>query len=100
VRKGDLLCTVGSHEEVLRMASRFLQFYREEAKYKERTYTFVERVGIERVRAVVVENSEGTAERLEAAMQDSVDAYRDPWQEAAAPKTPHQFASLVPAEEG
>ena len=100
VREGDLLCTVGSHEEVLRMASRFLQFYREEAKYKERTYTFVERVGIERVRAVVVEDSEGTAERLEAAMQASVDAYRDPWQEAAAPKTPHQFASLVPAEEG
>ncbi len=82
------------------MTSRFLQFYREEAKYKERTYTFVERVGIERIRAVVVEDSEGVAGRLEAAMQDSIDAYRDPWREAAAPKTPHQFASPVPAEEG
>jgi nitrite reductase (NADH) large subunit len=100
VRKGDLLCTVGSHEEVLRMTSRFLRFYREEAKRKERTCTFVERVGIERVRAVVVENSEGIAERLGAAVQEAIDAHRGPWQEAAAPKTPHQFASLVPAEEG
>jgi nitrite reductase (NADH) large subunit len=51
-------------------------------------------------RAVVVDDSEGIAERLEAAMQASVDAYVDPWREATAPKTPHQFASLVPADEG
>ena len=79
VRKGDLLCTVGSHEEVLQITGRFLQLYREEAKYKERTYTWVERVGIERVRAIVVDDSEGIAARLDAAMQESVDAYRDPW---------------------
>src|SRR5262249_48187626 len=45
VRKGDLLCTVGSHEEVLQMSGRFLQYYRENAKYLERTYGFVARVG-------------------------------------------------------
>ncbi|HEY6078914.1 MAG TPA: nitrite reductase large subunit NirB, partial [Polyangiaceae bacterium] len=31
IRKGDLLCTVGSHAEVLRITGRFLQYYRENA---------------------------------------------------------------------
>ena len=35
-----------------------MQYYRENAKYMERTYTFVERVGIERIRAVVVDDSD------------------------------------------
>ena len=43
VRKGDLLCTVDSHDDVLKLAGRFIQYYRENAKYKERTYAFVER---------------------------------------------------------
>ncbi len=95
IRKGDLLCTVDSHDEVLRLTGRFMQWYRENAKYKERTYTFVERVGIERVRAVVVEDSDGIAAALDAAMQASVDAAYDPWLEAEKPKTANQFASLL-----
>jgi nitrite reductase (NADH) large subunit len=97
VRKGDLLCVVDSHEEVLKIAGRFMQYYRESAKYLERTYGFVGRVGITKIRAVVVDDSEGIAARLDEAMQRSVDAYRDPWQEAYAPATPNQFASLLPA---
>ena len=38
---------------------RFIQYYRENAKYLERTHGFVERVGIEKLRAIVVEDSEG-----------------------------------------
>ncbi len=97
VRKGDLLCTLNSHDEVLQMMGRFMQYYRENAKYLERTYGFVERIGIEKIRSVVVFNSEGTAERLDAAMQASVDAYKDPWLEAVEPHTPNQFAVSLPA---
>jgi len=95
VRKGDLLCTVDSHKEVLLYAGRFIEWYRENAKYKERTYTFVERMGIERVRAVIVEDSEGIGAALDQAMQESVKATRDPWLERDAPKTANQFAELV-----
>jgi nitrite reductase (NADH) large subunit len=96
VRKGDLLCTVDSHEGVLNMTGRFMQYYRENAKYLERTYGFVERVGIEKIRAVVVEDREGIAARLDEEMQRTVDAYRDPWHEAYAPATANQFASSLP----
>ncbi len=41
VRKGDILCAAGSHEEVLKYMGRFIQYYRENAKYLERTHGFV-----------------------------------------------------------
>ena len=99
VRKGDLLCTVGSHDEVLKYSGRFMQWYRENAKYKERTYTFVERLGIERVRAVVVADADGIATELDAAMQASVEATRDPWLERDLPKTANQFTSSIGTED-
>jgi nitrite reductase (NADH) large subunit len=96
VRKGDLLCTVPTEEDVLRISSRFLQYYRENAKYAERTYAFVPRIGIDKIREVVVDDSEGIASRLDEAMQRSVDAHRDPWLEAITPATPNQFRSVLP----
>ncbi len=98
VRKGDLLCVAESHDEVLLYAGRFMQYYRENAKYLERTYGFLERLGIEKVRSVVIDDSEGIAERLDAAMQEAVEAYVDPWLEANAPKTPNQFTTSVEVE--
>jgi nitrite reductase (NADH) large subunit len=98
VRKGDLLCTVNGEDEVMKFTGRFMQWYRENAKYKERTYTFIERVGIDRVRAVVVEDSDGIAEALDAAMDQSTAAAKDPWQERDAPKTENQFAAAIPVE--
>lgn len=96
VRKGDILCVVGSHEDVIKYAARFIQYYRENAKYLERTYGFLERLGIEKIRSVVVDDSEGIAGQLDAAISASVAVYCDPWKEAYAPATPNQFASLLP----
>jgi nitrite reductase (NADH) large subunit len=59
VRKGDLMCTVASEETAIAYGGRFMQFYRENAKWRERTYDFVARIGIERIRAVIVEDCEG-----------------------------------------
>jgi len=95
VRKGDLLCTVDNHDEVLKIAGRYMQWYRENAKYKERTYTFMDRVGIERARAVVIDDSEGIAAALDAAMEESVAATYDVWLDGAKPRTANQFADLI-----
>jgi nitrite reductase (NADH) large subunit len=73
-----------------------MQYYRENAKYKERTYTFVERIGIERIRAVVVADSEKLAGALDQAMEESVAATGDPWLERDRPATSNQFRSLLP----
>ena len=92
VRKGDLLCTVPTHEDVLKYMGRFMQYYREHGKYLERTYTFVERIGIETLKNIVMEDSLGIAARLDDDMQKAVDAYKDPWKEAEVPKYTAQFS--------
>jgi nitrite reductase (NADH) large subunit len=91
VRKGDLLCTVTTHDEVLTIMGRFMQYYREHGKYLERSYHFVERLGIGKLRSILVDDAEGIAARLDAEIQKAVDAYVDPWKEAEAPAYPAQF---------
>lgn len=95
VRKGDVLCVVATHDEVLLYIGRFMQYYREQAKYQERTYDFVERLGIEHLRRVLVEDAEGICECLDREIQTAVDAYVDPWGEAQQPATPNQFAEVL-----
>ena len=96
VRKGDVLCTVDSHAEVLQITGRFMQFYREHARWLERTYDFVPRIGLDELRAIVVDDRDGIAARLDADMQRSIDDYVEPWQtEAARPATANQFAAPI-----
>ena len=92
VRKGDLLCTVDTHDDVLLYMGRFMQYYREHGKYLERSYGFLERVGIETLRKILVEDSLGICARLDAEIQKAVDAYEDPWKEAEVPVYPAQFS--------
>ena len=54
---------MGSEDEVLSYASRFVQYYGENAKYLERPCAFAERVGIDQLRSVLVEDSTGEAGR-------------------------------------
>ncbi|MGO4591496.1 nitrite reductase large subunit NirB [Paenarthrobacter sp. 2TAF44] len=96
IRKGDLLVTVDTPEEVTLLAGRFMQYYRENANWLERTYAFVPRVGIEHLRSVILDDSEGIAARLDEAMQESVDNYVDPWSERDDPLTPGQFRTSLP----
>jgi nitrite reductase (NADH) large subunit len=98
VRKGDLLCTVDDADTAKIITGRFLQYYRENAKWLERTYTFVPRLGLDHIRAVVVEDSEGIAHRLDAAVQEHVDTYVDPWIDGNDPATPGQFRTALPLE--
>jgi nitrite reductase (NADH) large subunit len=99
VRKGDLMCTVTGEDDVLLYTGRFMQYYRENAKYKERSYTFVERIGLERIRAVVMQDSDGIAAELDAALEKSVAATFDPWTERDDPKTANQFESVLAVED-
>lgn len=96
VRKGDILCVVESHDEVLKYMGRFIQYYRENAKYLERTHGFVQRLGIDKVRSVVVEDSEGIGERLDREIAESKAAYKDPWKEVYSTEAAREFQPLLP----
>ncbi len=98
IRKGDLLATVHSQGEVMVLSGRFMQYYRENAKWLERTYSFVPRIGVDRIKAIIVDDSDGIATRLDAAISESVAAYRDPWLDGADPVTAGQFRTSLPLE--
>ncbi len=93
VRKGDVLATVGGRAEAIRLTGVFMQYYRENGRWLERTYDFVPRVGLDELKALLVEDRDGVVAGLEERMQAAVDAYVDPWTE---PATAGRFSDALP----
>ena len=96
IRQGDILATVDSHEEAMTITGRFLQYYRENANWLERTYDFVPRMGLDYLIGVIVDDVEGIAADLDARMQEAVDRYSDPWSTDQQEQTPGQFHDALP----
>ncbi len=80
LRGGDLFCKVKTKEEIIDIISAFMQYYRENARYLERTSHFVERVGLEHMKEVIL-NDEETRYALMNRMEVALSTGRDPWQE-------------------
>jgi nitrite reductase (NADH) large subunit len=89
---------VKTREEVLEYAGAFLQLYREEAWYLERTVHFVHRVGLDYVKKRVLDDPEGR-KALHERLLFALDGQPDPWAERAAGKAGEEFASIEPALE-
>jgi len=86
---------VATHEEVLEYSGAFLQLYREEGWYLERTIHYVSRVGLDYVKAKVVEDAgyrKMLWERLQASLKDEPDPWHQP---ALAHVDLRQFEPLV-----
>jgi nitrite reductase (NADH) large subunit len=93
VRKGDVIATVESEEEAMRLTRAFFQYYRENAEYGERTYDFVPRVGLKDIRAAITD--EETSERLIERLNEAKAAADDPWKERDRPVTANQFVGTI-----
>lgn len=79
VRVTDFLCKVTTEDEVLEYCGAFLQLYREEARYLDRTAHWVERVGIDYVKQRVVEDTEGRAALYARFLHSQSFNQKDPW---------------------
>ncbi len=98
VRKADLLITVETTDQALEAAELFFQYYRENANYLERTYDFVVRFGIEKVRKETVYAPEPVRQALLDRLHKSKALSRDAWLERDRPKTATQFVQIEPLE--
>ncbi|MBI4898430.1 MAG: NAD(P)/FAD-dependent oxidoreductase [Actinobacteria bacterium] len=94
VREGDVLVTVETKGDAMRIATTFLQYYREHGEYLERTYGFVERVGLDVVRENVLDESTGEPQRLRERFRLARAAVTDPWLERREPVHPKQFSEI------
>jgi nitrite reductase (NADH) large subunit len=71
-------CKVKTAEEVLEYSGAFLQLYREEGWYLERTCHYVGRVGLDYVKQKILEDAAGRKALWER-LQFSLDGEPDPW---------------------
>jgi len=90
----QFLCKVGSDEEVMEYAAAFLQLYREEGWYLERTVHWLERVGLEYVKRKVVEDAD-SRKALHARLLFALKDARDPWQTSREARAVKQFIPLT-----
>ncbi len=96
VKETERLADVATEEEAIEMTIAFIQLYRENAKYLDRAYKWVAKVGLDWVRERVVDNPEerkALVERFEL----SQSIYRkDPWaKEAEKAQTYAPLADLT-----
>jgi len=81
VRATDLLCKVTSDEEVMEYAASFMQIYREEAHYLERTAPWIERVGLAYIKNRLIEDADGRVRLAERFHWSQKFSQADPWDE-------------------
>ncbi|MCE9634041.1 MAG: nitrite reductase large subunit NirB [Methylophilales bacterium] len=90
----QFFCKVASDEDVMEYSGAFIQLYREEGYYLERTVHYVNRVGLDYCKAKVVEDAANRRELYERLLY-SLQGYVDPWAERAQPsKVRREFEIL------
>ncbi len=95
VRATDLLGHVDTEEEALEYVAATLQLYREQAGYLERVWKWVEKAGLDKVRAAIMDDHEGRRALFDRFQQSQRAVRRDPWAERAAGRELHEFMPLA-----
>jgi nitrite reductase (NADH) large subunit len=77
----QFFCKVTSDEDVLEYSAAFLQLYREEGFYLERTCHYIARVGLDYVKKIVLDDTARRKELYESLLF-ALQNYEDPWNAA------------------
>jgi nitrite reductase (NADH) large subunit len=76
----EFLCKLKTDDEVKEYSGAFIQLYREEGWYLERTVHYVQRVGMDYIKARILQDAPGRLalfERLLFALKDAPDPWKD-----------------------
>ncbi len=95
VRATDFLCHVKTPEEVKEYCAAFLQLYREEAHYLERSAPWIERVGLTYVKSRIVEDDENRRQLAGRFLFSQKYSQKDPWAARAQGEDAHEFEPIV-----
>ncbi|MGE5565745.1 MAG: nitrite reductase large subunit NirB, partial [Parcubacteria group bacterium] len=94
VRATDLIAKVATEEEAMEWSFAFIQLYREQARYLDRTAPWIERVGLQYVKDQLNDeaNRKALAERFTYSQRFS---QTDPWAERVAGEAAHEYQPLL-----
>ena len=95
LRGTDRLCMVATEDEVLEYCGAFMQLYREEARYLDRTAPYVARVGIAYVRDRIVGDHDGRRALYARFLHAQSFLQDDPWAERAKGLDAHEFQPMA-----
>ncbi|MBB5711774.1 nitrite reductase large subunit NirB [Sphingomonas xinjiangensis] len=95
VRATDLLCKVATEAEAMGYCAAFIQLYREEARYLERTAPWLERVGLNYLKARIVEDTQGREALTARFLHSQRFSQEDPWAERVAGREHEQHAHMA-----
>lgn len=94
VRATDYLCHVKTPDEVMEYSAAFMQLYREDAHYLERTAPWIERVGLTYVKEHLIEDKEGRKALAQRFLYSQKFSQEDPWGQRAKGVDQHEFSVL------
>ena len=95
VRATDFLCKVATEEEAMHYCAAFIQLYREEARYLERTAPWIERIGVDYIRQRIADDAEGRDALAARFRYSQTFMQDDPWAARAAGDAREQHAPMA-----
>ncbi|TFF17951.1 NAD(P)/FAD-dependent oxidoreductase [Jiella endophytica] len=96
IKGTEVLTQVKTEDEALEMIVALVQLYREQGHYLERIYKWLKRVGMESVRAAVVDDAEKRRFYFERFVKSQETAQRDPWADrASGGVASHEFRPMA-----
>lgn len=95
LRGTDLLCKVTTEQEAMDYCAAFIQLYREEARYLERTAPWIERVGMDYLKARIVQDEVGREALRSRFLFSQSFSQDDPWAARAAGGEREQHAHMA-----
>ncbi len=91
----EFLCKVKTQEEVMEYSAAFLQLYREEAWYLDRTVHYVQRVGLDYIKQRIVDDEANRKALYERLLFD-LEGAPDPWKELDKAKVDRKQFEIIP----
>jgi nitrite reductase (NADH) large subunit len=92
----QFLVKVKTADEVKEYTAAFLQLYREEAYYLDRTVHYLNRVGLDYIKARVVDDA-ANRKALHERLMFALEGVPDPWRARVAGASQHEYTALVTA---
>lgn len=95
IKGTEILGNVETEEEALEYVVALAQMYREQGFYLERIYKWAKRIGLDEIRAQIMDNSEKRKAYFDAFVFSQKFAQVDPWDERVSGKDKHEFNPLA-----
>ncbi|WP_404292029.1 nitrite reductase large subunit NirB [Microvirga sp. RSM25] len=95
IKGTQLLCKVPEEDECIEVIAALTQLYREQGHYLERMYKWADRVGVESIRATVVDDLTRRQALYERFVISQRTAQVDPWAERVAGRDAHEFRPMA-----